>query len=563
LDTVSTAGGTDRIQQEEECVMSVEFRQRKPSEYLKILQRRKWFVILPVIAMTTAVAWVVYRLPNVYESTTLIVVRPSTLPTGVVPTINEDSLTRQLASITHVVTSRSSLEPLVEKYDLYRMERARGEAMETVIGAMRDDIKVEVNTSRDDITNGFNIAFRYRDPKVAQAITSELASKYISQQASDQVHSTASAKAFIDNQVKLAQENLAEVDRKRVDFMSNNVGNLPSEATALFNQLSGLREEQKALISEVGRLQDRRAAQANQLILLEQQNVQVIEDAATTLTDPKTTLAWSQLVSRKAALQGELTRLQQEFKEKHPDVIAKQKELDQVQKEMDTQIEEWQENIKTKQKKLGERPNLTVGQVKEEIKLIEGEIRRQQKLLTENEGQIGQIVSRINSVPGVEVALSAIERDYETKKAALDQLLLQQQRISLGADAASQQQGEGIQVIDPANLPAAPVAPKRLMLSGIGLAFGLALGLLAVGIFEGPRLLTIQNSEDAQHYTGLPVLLSVPELLTPQEARAMPRRRRLLLAAGVVATVVSIPALALALKLTHVFEFLMKASSRS
>jgi hypothetical protein len=93
------------------------------------------------------------------------------------------------------------------------------------------------------------------------------------------------------------------------------------------------------------------------------------------------------------------------------------------------------------------------------------------------------------------------------------------------------------------------------------LGFGLGLGLLLVGIFEGPRLLTIQNSDDARHYTGLPVLLAVPELLTPQEARAIPRRRRLLLAAGVVATVVSIPALALALKLTHVFEFLMKSRS--
>ena len=66
--------------------MSVEFRQRKPSEYLRILRRRKWLVILPVIAITTAVAWVVFRLPNVFESTTLIVVRPSNLPQGVVPT---------------------------------------------------------------------------------------------------------------------------------------------------------------------------------------------------------------------------------------------------------------------------------------------------------------------------------------------------------------------------------------------------------------------------------------------------------------------------------------------
>jgi hypothetical protein len=87
-------------------------------------------------------------------------------------------------------------------------------------------------------------------------------------------------------------------------------------------------------------------------------------------------------------------------------------------------------------------------------------------------------------------------------------------------------------------------------------AAGLALGLLLVGVFEVPLLLTIQTAEDARHYTGLPVLIAVPELMTPQEARSLPRRRRLLLAAGVVATIVSIPLLALALRLTHIFEML-------
>jgi len=156
--------------------MSVEFRQRTPGEYLKIILRRKWLIILPVIAITSAVAWVVYRLPDLYESSTLIVVTPSTLPNSVVPTMNDDSLTRQLTSIAQVVTSRSSLEPLVTKYELYAVERARGEAMESVIAMMRRDINVEVNRSRNDITNGFNITYRGRDPKTTQAVTSELAS---------------------------------------------------------------------------------------------------------------------------------------------------------------------------------------------------------------------------------------------------------------------------------------------------------------------------------------------------------------------------------------------------
>lgn len=538
--------------------MSVEFRQRTPGEYLKIIRRRKWMIILPVIAVTAAVSWVVYRLPDLYESTTLIVVTPSTLPTTVVPTITEDSLTRQLTSIAQVVTSRSSLEPLVDKYNLYGAERGRGEAMESIIAQLRKDIKVEVNTSRNDITNGFNITFRGRDPRITQAVTQELASKYINEQTTNTVNSTTSARDFINQQVKQAKDELDEIDKRRLAFMQSNLGNLPSEGTPLLSQLGGLREQQKALMTEIGRLQDRRSSAVGQLALLKQQTTQLKEDAAETLTDPKTTLAWSQLVSRKAALEGELTRLRQELKEKHPDVIAKQKEVDQVKQDMDQMVAEWKEKIKEKQEKLDKRPDLGASGVEGEIKFTENEIKRQQKLLDDNEKQIAGILGRINLVPGAEVQLGAIERDYQTKKAAFDQLLLQQQKISLGAEAASQQQGEGIKVVDPANLPSQPVAPKRVMLSGIGLGVGLALGLLLTAIFEVPRLLTIQSREDALHYTGLPVLISVPELLTPQEARAIPRRRRLILAAGVVATIVSIPVLALVLKLTHVFEFLMQ-----
>jgi polysaccharide chain length determinant protein (PEP-CTERM system associated) len=544
--------------------MSAEFRQRKPSEYLKILRRRKWLLILPAIAITVAVSWVVYRLPDIYESSTLIVVRPSTLPKSVVlSTDTEDNLTRQLASIAQVVQSRSSLEPLIQKYELYKSERLRGEPVESVVEMMRKDVNVKVNTTRNDITNGFNISYRYRDARTAQLITQELASKYINVQTENAQSSGLAAKNFIDNQVAQAREALSSVDKQMLDFKNSKLGTLPNEVQPMLNQLTGLREEQKALMAEIGRLQDSRASAINQLAVLKKAYETSIEDAAESLTDPKTTLGYSQLVSRKAALQGELTTLKQMYKDIHPDVIAKQKEVDQVQEQMDQIDAEWKDKIKKKQDRLSQHPDLSASSVQQQINMADNEIKRQQKALSDNENQIAALVDRINKVPGVDVELSAIERDYQTKKSAYDQLLEQQQKIGLNTNAITQQQGEGIEVIDPANLPQKPVAPKRIMLSALGLGAGLGLGLLLVGLFEGPRLLTIQSSEDARHYTGLPVLLSVPELLTPQEARAVPRRRRLLLAAGVVATLVSIPMLALALKLTHVFDLLMQSSGRS
>src|SRR5690242_14361145 len=98
--------------------MSVQFRQRTPGEYLKILKRRKWLIILPVIAVASAVAWVVMPLPEVYDSTTLIVVKPRTRPNSLIPTVTEDTFPPQLPGIAKLATRRSSLGPLVRKYDL-------------------------------------------------------------------------------------------------------------------------------------------------------------------------------------------------------------------------------------------------------------------------------------------------------------------------------------------------------------------------------------------------------------------------------------------------------------
>ena len=536
--------------------MSVEFRQRTPAEYLNILRRRKWLIILPALAVFLASSYAIYKLPNIFRSSTLIVVRPSTLPQSVIPMGTEDAMTRQLAGITQVVTSRSSLEPLIDKYGLYKTERLRGEPMESIFARIGNAIKVDVNTSRNDITNGFDISFQYSDPRVAQAVTAELAARYIDEQNTEQINSTKAALGFINNQVERTKGELDEIDARRLKFMQENLLNLPTNGVSILGQLTGMREQQKAQITELGRLQDRRSSLASQLTLMEKSAQQMIDSLSMDLTDPKTTPAWAELVNRKAELQGEYQRLLTEYKPKHPDVIAKKAQIESVDKDMDLMLADWKARIEERKKKLENRPDLQISAMRLEIKNIDAEIGRQQKMQADTEKAIASYTDRLNAVPGAEVALGALDREYATKKEAFDKLLNEQQKIELAANATREQQAQGIQIVDAANLPSKPVAPKRMLLIGMALAAGLGLGLLLAGIFEIPLFLTIQTADDARHYTGLPVLISVPELLTPQEAKSLPRRRKLLLTAGVVATLVSIPALALALRLTHIFELI-------
>ena len=168
--------------------------------------------------------------------------------------------------------------------------------------------------------------------------------------------------------------------------------------------------------------------------------------------------------------------------------------------------------------------------------------------------QIADIQQRLNGVPTTEVGLQALDREYQTAKASYDDLLEKQRKATISNQVNAGQLGEQVAVIDPASLPEKPVAPKRPLLIALGLALGLGIGLVFAAGFEVPRLMTIQTVEDARHYTTLPVLVSVPELLTPREQRRRRLRRATLAFAGIAITVVSIPALALLLKLSHVFE---------
>src|SRR5438034_9243721 len=534
--------------------MSVEFRPRKISEYLRSARRRKWLILLPTIAIGLAIAYVVLRLPDVYESSTLIVVKPSTLPNSVVPTITEEALTRELASISQVVTSRSSLQPLMEKYDLYKDERRRGEPMELLIDSMRKQIKVEVNTSNHEITNGFNITYRGRDPKSTQAVAAELASKYIDEQTKGTVNAGTSAKQFIEEQVRTAKEELDTIDTQRLTYLQQNMNNLPSQSQALVGRLTALHEEQKALIAEMGRLRDLGAAYRSQLADLTKSYDQEIAMAAENTTDPKTTMAWAELVRRRSELEADLQNLLTQYKEKHPDVVGKQSQLEAVKREQDQMIADWKTRIEERKQKLVQLTDPRILTLRTQISMIDGDMDRQRKLLNETNAQIADLDGRINAIPNAEVGLEAIDREYQTKKLNYDNLLAQQQKIVVGADAAKDQQGGGIQVVDPANLPEYPVAPKRFFLTVGGFGIGFVLGMLIAFACELRRLFTIENIEDANHYTGLPVLASIPELMTPAEARALPRRHNFALAAGIVAVLVTIPLLAFVLRLTHVFE---------
>jgi uncharacterized protein involved in exopolysaccharide biosynthesis len=513
-------------------------------------------ILLPAFAISVSVAAVVLRLPDVYQSTTLLTVRPSTLSKGIIPQLPADDLTIRINNIAQEVFSRSSLEPLIITYDLYAQERKRGEPMESLVEAMRKrDIHVELNNSRNDITNGFQISFRGPNPNVVQRVTSDIASKYVNAQTKVSSESALLTQEFMRKQVEAAREALEAVDLKRIEYQKANMSHLPSASPALMQQLSGLYEQQKGLITEIGRMHDQQTILTTQIGSAEKDSLQAIDDLSETITDPKTTAPWSDLSSRESQFEAEIQAMVSAgLRPKNPELIAKNQELGVIRKRKQQMLDEWKDKIAEKKARLEKRENPSIRNAKLQLQFLEKEIGRQEKALDDTRAQIAALSGRLDKVPEAEIGLSELDREYATKKAAYDSLLGSKQGADLGAAVSTSAQGETIQVIDPASHPEQPVAPKRPMLYALGLAFGFGAGLLLAVASEIPHLLTIQTIEDARHYTSLPVLITVPELLTPREERRRKMRRVTLAFASVAATIVCIPAFALLLKLTHVLE---------
>ena len=549
--------------------MSVEFRQRTAGEFIKMLKRRKWLILLPVITMTVAIGYVVYRLPSVYESKTLLTVKPPTISEKVVQSLTDDDLNERLQTINQQVLSRSSLEPMVSKYRLFELEKNAGVPMELIIDKMYKNITVEPEKSDTaQKVAAFKIIYRDRTPEAARNVTAELASKYVNAQMLDSTERAKDTQEFIDKQLNQAKTSLDALEKQRLDIMMQNVETLPENSQGLIAQLEGLRnreetisKEKENLTMEKGRLNDSIRALNSSARIIENFGEKETQQAISDATRIEDTPAYAQLVQKRAELNSKLENLKLSFKEKHPEVIKAQNDINKINDELEalsknTQKRVQQANQSSSRKAELQKQNLEVDKQKAESQIaqIDRQFEMKNEELRQNAGQISVLEAKINTIPNVNVALESIKNQYLSAKTTYDDYLKKRNDASLQVDRESNAQGETIRVQDAANLPSSPVAPKRELLTALGAGIGLAIGLFLAAVFELPHVLKIQNIEDAKHYTGLPILASVPTLLSHDEKTWLKRVHWFKVLAGVAAAIGVIPLIVIALEKTRVFE---------
>jgi len=549
--------------------MSVEFRKREIGEYLKLVRRRKWHILLPTTAVLIAVAWAVWTSPDFYQSTALLAIKAPAISEKVAPSLTDGDLSQRIQTISQNILSRSSLEPMVERHDLFASERQAGVPLEEILVRMRKNINVEFEKVDEEKVIGFRITYRDRTPEKARAVTAELATRYIAVPMVEADQSVKTTRQFIDNQLDGAKSNLDVLERQRLEIMSRNVETLPESAQGLIAQLEGLmkREEtiskdKESLIAEKGRLQESIRSLNSQARLLQDFNEKETNDAVMQASRVEDTPAYAQLVQKRAELSGQLENLRTQYRDKHPQIIQAQtdiakinEEIDKLRQNTDRRVSQASQSLSRKaelqRRSLGierDKAESQITQIDRQIELKNGELGR-------NAAEVNAIESKINTIPNVKVQLAGIDNQYQSAKTIYDELLKKYNTAQGNVEREENYQGETIRLIDSANLPQSPVnATKKPIFTLMGGAFGLAVGLLLAAVYEVPRFFTIQSIDDVKHYTGLPVLATVPPMLTEAEISNTRRSYRLKLLSGVAASVVSVPILIGILHATRLFE---------
>ncbi len=82
-------------------------------EYIEILRRRIWYIIIPFILIAAGASAYAYTAPRLYRASTLVLVSPQKIPEAFVQATVTSQVEERLQSIAQEVLSRTRLEQII------------------------------------------------------------------------------------------------------------------------------------------------------------------------------------------------------------------------------------------------------------------------------------------------------------------------------------------------------------------------------------------------------------------------------------------------------------------
>ena len=510
-------------------------RQLDVEDLIDIARRNKGWIAGPGLAGLVIAVVVAFFWPDTYVSTAVIRVVPPQVPERLVPTNVSMAMSYRVNSMAQTILSRATLRSIIETYGLYPRERA-SMPMDDVVSIIRQNIEIgPVRSLRTDARRGdgltaFQISFRYDNRYLAQKVTQDLVSRFITENQRQRAFQSAMTTQFLKEQWLSAKKNLDDLDQQLTEFRVRHMGKLPDQWSANIQKLTALEARVTTLNGAIGRLEQEKLVLNAEMQLLRDRIdgiMNVRPDQPRTYVDPR--LAALDQRIREAELA--LARLLENYRPTHPDVIRYQGQIAVLHRERDDYLKGQSPSAEQTET----RP-LNPEQVRE-VRELNNRIASMQIQLQARDMQIGEHqreIERVNvqaeeSRAAMQVApvdqqeYIALVREAELARRTYNDLNFKMQQSEIATDLENRKQGETLEMLDQASLPEKPSEPKRHVIILGGLGAGMVLGGLLVFARE-VKDTSLKTLKDVRAYTKLAVLGSVPLLENDQ---VVIRRRRL------------------------------------
>ncbi len=463
-------------------------------DYAGILKRRYWLILASAILFLGVGIGLTYIIPPSYVSQTLVLVEQQQVPESYVAPVVTQDLALRLASMREQILSRSRLEPIIEKFNLYARRDTtmddRVEMTQKAIGVA--PMPIPSGTSGRAMP-GFSITFNAQNARIAQQVCGEITSLFVSENLNAREQSAEGTTAFLKQQLADAKAKLDDQDAKLAAFEQQYFGMLPEQEPAALNTLQALTTQLDAATQSLGRTQQ-------DVTFLQSMVTQQSHDLESTdgVSVDERKIELKDLIKQKQALEALYTP-------DHPDVLAISRKIADLQAEIaHASVEPAPASVSVAS--TASRPDSPqLQKLRAQLHAAQVSMAAAKQEQARIQQQIRTYESRIQSSPQVAAQFKQLTRDHETALQFYNSLLKKVDESSMATALERRQQGEQFRVLDAPNLPDAPTFPKPAAFAGGGFAGGLFLGLLLAALLEY-RDTSLRVERDIWAFTKLPTL---------------------------------------------------------
>ena len=487
--------------------------------FFTIFKRRKWDFILTAAGFFIAIAIVTFAWPPTYRSTSTILIEEQEIPKEYVLSTVTGYAEQRLQSINQRIMSYTRLLEIINRFNLYEDLKSKWTTEEIVEKMRKKYIKFETvsidvvdqRTGRPSAaTIAFTVSFDGEKPEVVQQIANVLASLYLEENLKTRDQRTAGASKFIEEEAMIIQANLNQLDAKIAVFKQKNLDSLP-ELSQLNLQTIDRTER------DIDQLKDQLRTAKEKEEYLQMQLASTSPD----VSNPDK--------ERLKELRAKLVNLQIRYSDSYPDVSKTRQEIAELERRLGKAFQE---------DSVGGRPdNPAYIALASQLASTKSDIESIRRQINDTSRKRDGYRRRIESGPRVEEQYKLLQVERNNTQIKYDDLMkkLMEARVAQGLEKG--QMGERFTLIDSARLPEKPVFPKIPVFLLIGMIMGIGAGV-ATASFREYTDDSAHVPEDIARATELPLLASIPEIVTREDTeRKKQRQIRILISAGAVLVV--------------------------